>query len=63
MEIVSIEAKTFETMLLKFEGFAKRMEHLCRLHGDRNMSEWLDNQDVCLLLNIFLLFQLINTLK
>jgi len=52
MEIVNIDAKTFDTMLSKFESFAKRMEHLCRLHGDRDMSEWLDNQDVCLFLNI-----------
>jgi hypothetical protein len=52
MEIVNIDAKTFEAMLSKFEGFAKRMEYLCRLHGDREMNEWLDNQDVCLLLNI-----------
>jgi len=52
MEIVNIEANTFEAMLSKFESFAKRMEHLCRLHGDKDISEWLDNQDVCLLLNI-----------
>ena len=52
MEIVNIDAGTFEAMLSKFESFANRMEHLCRLHGDRDMSEWLDNQDVCLLLNI-----------
>ena len=52
MEIVNIDAKTFDTMLSKFESFAKRMEHLCRLHGDRDMSEWLDNQNVCQLLNI-----------
>ena len=52
MEIVNIEASTFEAMLSKFEGFAKRMEYLCRQHGDKDMSEWLDNQDVCLLLNI-----------
>jgi len=52
MEIVNIDAKTFDTMLSKFESFAKRMEQLCRLHGDRDMSEWLDNQDVCQLLNI-----------
>ena len=52
MEIVNIDAKTFDTMLSKFESFTKRMEHLCRLHSDREMSEWLDNQDVCLLLNI-----------
>jgi hypothetical protein len=24
----------------------------CRLHGDKDSNEWLDNQDVCLLLNI-----------
>lgn len=52
MDIVNIEAKTFEAMLSKFESFAVRMEHLCRLHSDKDMKEWLDNQDVCLLLNI-----------
>ena len=51
MEIVNIEAKTFETMLSKFESFATRMEHLCRLYGDAE-SEWMDNQDVCILMNI-----------
>ena len=51
MEIVNIEAKTFEAMLSKFENFATRMEYLCRLYGDKE-SEWLDNQDVCMLLNI-----------
>ncbi len=52
MEIVNVEAKTFEAMLSKFENFAKRMEYLCRLYGDKAMNEWLDNQDVCLRLNI-----------
>ncbi len=52
MEIVNIDARTFEQMLSKFESFATRLEQLCRLHGDKDLSEWLDNQDVCLLLNI-----------
>ena len=51
MNIVNIDAETFEAMLSKFESFATRMEHLCRLYGDKE-SEWLDNQDVCMLLNI-----------
>lgn len=51
MEIINIEAKTFETMLSKFESFATRMEDLCRLYGNTE-SEWMDNQDVCMLLNI-----------
>jgi len=52
MEIINIDAQTFEAMLSKFEGFAKRMEQLCRQHSDKDMSEWLENQDVCQLLNI-----------
>jgi hypothetical protein len=52
MEIINIDAQTFEAMLSKFEDFAKRMELLCRRHGDKDMSEWIDNQDVCRLLNI-----------
>ena len=52
MNIVNIDAETFEAMLSKLEDFASRMEYLCRLHGDRDMKEWLDNQDVCQLLNI-----------
>lgn len=52
MEIVNIEAKTFEAMLLKFESFADRMEALCLLHGEKDLNEWMDNQEVCQLLNI-----------
>lgn len=52
MEIVNIDAQTFEMMLSRFESFAKRIEQLCLLHGEKKMSDWLDNQDVCLLLNI-----------
>lgn len=52
MEIVNIESKTFERMLSKFESFAQRMESLCQLYGNKDISDWLDNQDVCLLLNI-----------
>ena len=52
MEIVNIDKQTFDAMLSRFENFAARMEMLCRLHGDKGISEWMDNQDVCLLLNI-----------
>lgn len=52
MEIVNIDAKLFEKMLSKFEGFADRMETLCRVHADKEINDWLDNQDVCLLLSI-----------
>lgn len=52
MEIVSIEAKTFEAMFSRFEIFAERLERLCQTHNDKGEKRWLDNQDVCLLLNI-----------
>lgn len=52
MDIVNIDAETFEKMLSKFESFANRMENLCQLHGNSDMKECLDNQEVCQLLNI-----------
>ena len=52
MDIINIDAATFESMLSKFENFTSRMEALCRLNNDKDISEWMDNQDVCLLLNI-----------
>ena len=52
MEIVSIERKTFEAMVAKFDRFVLRMEAICQRHGEKRISEWMDNQDVCRMLNI-----------
>lgn len=52
MKIVSIERKTFETMVAKFDRFIHRMEAISQRHGEKKMSEWMDNQDVCQMLNI-----------
>ena len=52
MEIVSINTELYERMLSKLENFVKHMETLCNLHADKDIGEWLDNQDVCFLLNI-----------
>lgn len=52
MEIVNIDAETFERMLTKFETVATKMEQLYRQRSTHDIGEWLDNQDVCLLLNI-----------
>jgi len=52
MEITTIESKTFERMLSEFERFTGRMEQLCHLHADKDIGQWLDNQDVCRLLGI-----------
>ena len=50
MEIISIEKKTFEELVLRLGQFVKRMDRINRQRGGRRMSEWLDIQDVCLVL-------------
>ena len=52
MEIVIIESHTWEMMMARFETFAERVEQLCRCNGDKAMQKWLDNQEVCGILNI-----------
>lgn len=52
MEIVSIERKTFEAMVAKFDRFVSRMDTICHRQCEKRMSEWMDNQDVCRMLNI-----------
>ena len=51
MEIVNIEARTFEAMMTRFEALEKKMNSLHNEH-DKGLKKWLDNQDVCLILNI-----------
>ena len=52
MEIINVEARTFEAMLDRFEVFTRRVETLCRDNGDKALQKWLDNQEVCEILNI-----------
>jgi len=52
MEIINIEARTFEAMLDRFEAFTRKVETLCRDNGDKALQKWLDNQEVCEILNV-----------
>ncbi len=52
MEIMYIEARTFEAMMTQFELFAHKVNKLCDRHTSKGLEDWLDNQDVCLMLNI-----------
>lgn len=52
MRIINIEAGVFESMLDRFEAFAKKVDSLCGQGRDKNLQEWLDNQEVCQILNI-----------
>ena len=51
MEVINIEAQTFEAMMSRFEAFTQRVELLCESR-DKNLQRWLDNQEVCQILNI-----------
>lgn len=52
MGIVNVESRTFERMLTRFEEFARRMDALCHALRIGEPEPWLDNQQVCQLLNI-----------
>lgn len=51
MEVINIETQTFEAMMSRFEAFAEKIEKLCST-PDKSLHKWLDNQDVCQILNI-----------
>lgn len=52
MRIINIEAGVFESMLDRFEAFAGRVDKLCGLGCEKDLADWLDNQDVCQILGI-----------
>lgn len=52
MEIISIEGRTYETLMQRLEQFTRKVDDLCERNGGREMGKWLTNQDVCLILNI-----------
>ena len=41
MEIISIEKKTFEELVLRLGQFVKRMDSINRQRGGRRMSDWM----------------------
>lgn len=51
MEVINMEAQTFEAMMTRFEAFTRKVETLCESR-DKSLHRWLDNQDVCQILNI-----------
>jgi hypothetical protein len=52
MKIINIEESVFEKMMERFNSFARKVDAICIKSRDKSMSEWLDNQDVCMILNI-----------
>ena len=54
MEVVTIEKKTYEAMMERFRVLTAKVDALCRECDEKRMGRWLDNQDVCQILNISL---------
>ena len=52
MEIISIERSTYEELLTSFNSFVIKMKEMASRGNDKGLGDWLDNQDVCQILNI-----------
>lgn len=52
MEVTNVETRVWEDMLARFELFADKVEALCESHTEQRLQRWLDNEQVCLLLQI-----------
>ena len=52
MEVISIERSTYEELLTSFNSFVLQMKAMAGRGTNKRLGEWLDNQDVCQILNI-----------
>jgi len=52
MELISMSIKVFDALAQRVENIEQRVEILYRRQEDSGLKKWLDNQDVCQMLNI-----------
>ncbi|MDL2289860.1 helix-turn-helix domain-containing protein [Paludibacteraceae bacterium OttesenSCG-928-F17] len=52
MEIINIDKNTFDEIKSRFQNFRQKVNELCKNKRNKKLDEWLDNQYVCLRLNI-----------
>lgn len=52
MDIIGIETATYEKTIKEIENFLDSVQLLIQEISQKQKSEWLDNQEVCLLLKI-----------
>ena len=52
MEVISIERSTYEELLTSFNSFVTKMKEMASRGKDKGLGDWLDNQNVCQMLNI-----------
>ena len=52
MEIVNIEAGTFREMVISIQLLKEKLENLKGRKTSKSLDDWMDNQEVCMALNI-----------
>ena len=52
MEVVIIERKAFEALMMDVSSLTENVNRLCGREGDRRMAKWRDNEEVCRLLRL-----------
>ena len=52
MEIINIEAGTFREMVMSIQLLKEKLENLKGNQTSKSLDDWMDNQEVCMALNI-----------
>ncbi len=52
MEVVIIERKAFEALMVNVSSLTEKVNRLCGREKDRRMAKWMDNEEVCRLLRL-----------
>ena len=52
MEVVIIERKAFEALMVDVSSLTEKVNRLCGREKDRRMAKWMDNEEVCRLLRL-----------
>lgn len=52
MEIICIDKRIFDELIVRLSEIEKKMTRLCSPAGDAGLKKWMDNRDVCEVLRI-----------
>mgnify|MGYP002712845521 FL=1 len=52
MEIVNIEAGTFREIITSIQQLKEKLENIKGRQTSKSLDDWMDNQEVCMALNI-----------
>lgn len=52
MEVLIFQKEAFDEMVAKFRYFSSRVDELLAKQNGKSLNGWMDNQEVCQLLNI-----------